>query len=206
MERIILVVIGVVLLCSPVSAVSWVVFDVDRDFQWGHNPIEGPRQIIYTLDNYQLILDPDSVHTVGGSSAYHWNLGFSGQWAVLGSISSSIFTPDPYASFIQTGMGEGYVSWDSSTPLGHTTSLILGGSFYGDGAATYQEQSTFPADTVTGTLVLHRTFLGGYGNEYELRSGGFSVTYQVVPEPSSLLIFLAGLPGFRVLLRRARES
>lgn len=202
MGRVVLVIVGVLILGSSASAVSWVVFDVDRDFPYYHNPLIGPGQIVYNLEDNHLTLNPDSVHTVGGSSAYHWNLLFSGRWAVVGSIGvDDVLTPDPYASFVETEHGEGYVSWDSATPDGYTTSLVLGGWFIGNGAATYQEQNVFPSDTVTGTLVLHRMFQGGIGHEYELRSHTLDITYQVVPEPSCMIMFALGLAGLRVMRR-----
>lgn len=205
MGRLLLVIVGVITICNPVSAVSWVVFDIDRDFHSYHNPLIGPGQIVYNLDNNQLTLDPDTVDTIGGSSAYHWNLLFSGQWAVLGSIGlDDVFTPDPYAGFVETGVGEGRIDWAEGTPDGYTTNLILGGAFAGDGAASYQERNAFPEETITGTLVLHRMFQGGSGHEYEVRSNSIPIAYQAVPEPSSLIMFLIGLPGLRGLRQRRR--
>lgn len=94
-------------------------------------------RMVFTLQGDALFLSGGYLKTAGFSSAEVFEVLLSGDWAVCGSVTDSLWTPDPYAQFIATGFGYGHISWAPGTPLGYTTQLLLGYDFQGNDAATY---------------------------------------------------------------------
>lgn len=187
-------------------ALSWTAFDVDRDVHYSHNPIEGPTTMTFILENNTLNLDNNQVRTVGGSSAHQWFFEYSGLWAVCGSVNTEgVCTPDPYASFIESGPGSGTVQWSDTTPEGYITRLILGGSFTGNGARTYENiYNGQSRGYTTAALALHDMYLGGNAHNYTALSYTFDIANNeaLVPEPAGIMLTLWGLGSMAYVLKR----
>jgi hypothetical protein len=197
LKRIALLFAFIIIACSHLSADTWTPFAYD-----GGNPLAtgSPSQMSFTFGNNHLSLNSNSISTVGGSSAMTWNLLFSGNWAVCGTIDESgAYVPDLYASFETDGQG-GYVRWANNTPDGHLTSLLVGMPFEGDGATAYTSRWGSPLGEVTASLALntHPSLWGSNYNLYEPVSHSFNAAYSAVhpmaavPEPSGLISLLAG--------------
>lgn len=116
--------------------------------------------IEFTLsDDDVLTLNRTSICTPwSGSSSECYILHISGNWAVCGSVDGETgdLIPDPYATFEYGDTGtevRGKVTWAPDTPPGYTCPLLLGHTFNGDGAASYQGWSHMgPGPVVTATL------------------------------------------------------
>ena len=184
-----------ILACARLGADTWTAFSYS-----GGNPLANgsPSQMSFTFDNNRLSLNSNRIWTVGGSSAMTWTLLFSGSWAALGTIDESgAVIPDVYANFEADGLGGGYVRWASNTPAGHSTTLLVGVPFEGNGAAAYTNRWGSPIGEVTASLALntHPSVWGSNYNLYDPVSHSFSAAYepvQAVPEPTGLLSLLAG--------------
>ncbi|MEN6521726.1 MAG: PEP-CTERM sorting domain-containing protein [Armatimonadota bacterium] len=179
---------------SAVHADTWTVFRMDPS--WEPSDEYCPRDLTFTFSGGRLSLNSTATSTGGGGSSTHtWQLLFSGNWAVAGTIDETgSIIRDPYATFIYDKHG-GYINWASDTPSGYTTQLLLGYRFDGDWAETYQnyEYEQPFGEPVTGTLVLWDYLVRCplENDIYTPQNHEFSVT--AVPEPSSI-----GILGFAV--------
>lgn len=210
MRRIALLFTFIMLTCSQLSADTWTAFTYD-----GGNPLAtgSPSHMSFTFDNNLLSLNSSSIRTVGGSSAMTWNLLFSGNWAVCGTIDEfGAYVPDVYASFEADAQG-GYVRWAGNTPDGYQTRLLVGMPFEGNNATAYTSQWGSPIGEVRASLALntHPTIWGSNYNLYESVSYSFTAAYTPitaatpVPEPTGLISLLAGavsMMGFRAKRNR----
>ena len=130
-----------------------------------------------------------------------------GTWAVCGSVANNVFTPDPYATFVITAPGYGYVSWSANTPSGYVAPVVMGALFAGCGSGTP------PYSSVTGTIFGHREgWSGDFGQyiEYEANEKKgpytFYATAPLIPEPASILALVCGLGGVIALNRYRRKA
>lgn len=174
-------------------------------FQWsssmGTNPVEwGPTDITFTFEDNQLSLNTHAVQTVGGSSAIRWELMFSGEWAVCGSIVDNQLIRDPYATFIPSDNHNGSVQWAENTPVGYSTHLLLGADFEGCGKRSYTPlYGGIRGAPISGTLVLMEApaFRADYYYKYWKEAEGFAAyaPSMAVPEASSLALALPGILG-----------
>jgi hypothetical protein len=190
-----------IVVCASCQADSWTAFS-----NTGNPPVDGyANEFVFSLVDGRLSLNAHEIVTVGGSSSMSYTLLTAGEWAVCGVIDASgILARDPYATFIADGIG-GYISWHPDAPYGHTTSLILGGVFANNEAATFTGSwwgNDLPP--VTGTLLVQgvQTFYQTNVMYDSLDSHSFDVVN--VPEPSSLLALAAGGVGLSGMIGRSR--
>ncbi len=157
-----------------------------------------PDRFRFTFDGRNLSVNRTSIWTVGGSSCTASSLLLSGSWAVFGTVTDSILTPDPYATLVG-----GAVQWAANTPIGYTANLLLGYSFEGDGAPMYQRQPSYNYPPQQGTTLMIRTYsprMGyDYPDSYAFRNHIFTATY--IPEPSAILALLCGVGGLAMRFR-----
>ncbi|MBI2844407.1 MAG: hypothetical protein HYX78_13500 [Armatimonadetes bacterium] len=191
---------------------SWTVFELAP---WEEPGEGGPRNIVFTFENNVLSLNTEAVSVgSGGSSTQVWQLLNSGSWAAIGSVDGSgDLVADPYASFVTNGFG-GYVEWSPDTPTGYTAPLLLGHSFNGNGAATYQSYSFGEpvGEPVSGTLTLW-----SYLPRRELEDDTYTPvghtfyasnvagSVPAVPEPLGIVALISGLVGLAGIAFRSRR-
>lgn len=145
-----------------------------------------------TLDGLQLSVNRPFIQTAGGSSSATFDLVLADGWAVCGSVFGGGFVPDPYATFVGSDAGSGYITWAANTPVGYTTSLLLG---VGDSMSIRKHPTYGGSPTWEQSLAIAP------------HSFDISKTGAMVPECPpicSLSAFLSS--GFWMLRRRIRKQ
>lgn len=194
--------------CGTAHTDIWVAFDSP---EWAELPEWSPTQMVFTFDGGRLTINTSTISEDSGSGTESWTLLFSGDWAVLGTIDDSgSLVPDSYATFVYDGYG-GYVDWVADTPSGYIAPLLLGASYIGDGAMTYEEYAEYQPTgyTVTGGIVLWNNLPMRQGERelYTALGHTFYADSSVqVPEPAGILAMLTGLSGFLGLMVRRRTG
>jgi hypothetical protein len=186
--------------------------DTSVVYEWEYLGGSDFNDMTFTFDGRSLSLNTDTI-TGTTHNGDHWvvQLLFSGTWGTCGSFDygTGDLTPDPYAAFVGDGIGSGHIQWTSGAPLGHTTTLLLGYPFSGDGAPTYTTiRSGVPVAQAASTIALnwYRTNVSReWMDEYQGVWRDFTVT-NAVPEPSSLLSLACGLAGLGGLMRHRRRG
>jgi hypothetical protein len=198
----------------PVAAVHADTWTIATLPDWVGDWVQ-PRDIIFTFENDTLSLNTEAISTEGGSSCEVWQLKFSGNWAACGTIDGAgNLLSDPYATFVYEARG-GHIQWAPNTPSGYTAPLMLGFSFSGDGAATYEDYGVFNYETgqyeptgrtTTGTLV-QRHYLALRSDEMDIYDP-LTHTFQAtpVPEPPSILALMCGFVGLVGYMGRSKRS
>ena len=200
---------------SAAHADTWVAYDIppeEADPDWGGEGVPAPSDITFTFENNCLSFNNEFMGTSGGSSHQDWHLLTVGSWAVAGTIGEAeTLMADPYATFVY-GWHGGHIQWAANTPSGYVAPLLLGYSFDGDGAVSYEGYWTdeityerFPNGmSATGTLVIQEYTRSTQEYAYTNLSHTFYASY--VPEPSSFIALACGLAGLGGLIRRSRRS
>lgn len=186
--------------------------DTSLIYEWEYLGGSDFNDMTFTFDGRSLSLNTGTI-TGTTHNGDHWvvQLLFSGTWGICGSFDygTGNLTPDPYATFVGDGNGSGHIQWASGAPLGHTTTLLLGYPFSGDGASTYTTiRSGVPVAQAASTIALnwYRTNVSReWMDEYQGVWRDFAVT-NAVPEPSSLLCLACGLAGVGGLMRRRQKK
>lgn len=163
------------------------------------------KDITFTFENNTLALNTEAIATWPGSSCEVWQVIFSGNWAVCGTVDGSgNLISDTYATFDINGNG-GHINWAQNTPSGYVAPLLIGYSFTGDGSVTYTNRIYDNViDTTNGTVVL-RNYLAMRLDEqdfYTHLDHAFYATYPTVPEPGSIITLMSGLIGLVGVISR----
>lgn len=211
----ILIVIAIFLATAGVGQCeTWVVQTLVNVDQQDHETFQS---MTFSFDNTHLTLNTSYLRTwvanTLNTTTYSLTLIPSGNWAVCGSVSNGVLTPDPYATFVPSGNG-GYVHWVPGAPSGYQAHLLLGAAFAGNAAATYDwtlshYNDVLQSGSVTATLIRDYRTDGFWAYQCSADVAPISHDFVVnspVPEPSSILALLCGIGGLGGVMWRSRRD